>query len=249
MIEKTGNDLVVIASQPSELAEGQVAIIEKVSQKELEAQDDLASAETLLAACESAGLNVTHAKRGVVRAKSRLMYLGKVKAALEAGYVIVPNFPGETIAIRVKKDSSPKRDHRERDRWEPDIPAQEGHILPAGEGEYVNPLPEVYRGSYDGKDNAGVPIKRHYAYASGWDDEISLPVDFLKPTVVQRAGMGVSRKIFDEIAVTRDMDMRSLNQTKRVNKGDPMVLGRIYDRRNNKALSFLVAWFVDTKDI
>lgn len=249
MIEKTGNDLVVIASHPQELAEGQVAVIQKVKEKELEAQDDLASAEHLLTVCKESGLNIPHAERGVRRAKQRVIYLDKVRQALEAGYVLVPNFPGDTIAIRVKEGSTPKRDHQEGNGWQPSVDPQEGHILPAGEGQYVDPLPYSVTGINRSTNDKGEAVTRHYAYATEWDDEIALPVEFVKPTVIERTGMGMTRKIFDEIAVTRNMDMRGASTAARVNKGDPIVVGRIYDRQNKKAMSFLVAWFVDTKDI
>lgn len=105
MIEKTGNDLVVIASNPQELVESQQATIGKVAEKIRDADIEVRQARVTIDAGQRAGINVGPAKKILAKCVARAMFLGKVHDALEAGYVIVPNFPGETIAIRVKRNA------------------------------------------------------------------------------------------------------------------------------------------------
>jgi hypothetical protein len=246
MIEKTGNDLLIIASQPAELAEGQAALIERMKGLEIEAQTDLNEANILVERCEKAHLGTDRPKRFVKRAQSRLLYLSKMREALESGYVIMPNFPGTTIAVRVKKKKPNSRTQNASTDWRaknsvPDVPAD---ILPVGEGRYVNPIPKIWSEQWsedDGKTTKAI------AYATAFDEELALPVDFLKPTIVEMTGKTMARKLFDEIAVV-DGVPRSRNAfVSNSTKGDPLVVGVILDRVNRKRMSFLIAWFVDTK--
>ena len=239
MIEKTGNDLVVIASSPQELADGQLAIIEQVKAKEKEAQEDYANACVLVSQCEDAKLNAQYAKRLKTRAEGRKRYLLKVRAALESGYVIMPNFPGNTIAVRVKREK-PFDKVASSTYGHPSVPDVLPEQLPAGEGRYVDPRPLIDSLREEHTGGKGEKIVERSAWPIGYDEEIALPVDFLKPSIIQMTGAAMNKKIFDELAVTQEASMP---------KGDPMVIGRIVDRRNNRRISFLVAWFVDTKDI
>jgi len=59
-------------------------------------------------------------------------------AAFEAGYYIVPNFPATVFAIRTDRDN-PKRNKHIAYTYNPKITA-ECDVLPAGEGEYKNPV-------------------------------------------------------------------------------------------------------------
>lgn len=237
MIEKTGNDLLVIASHPQELAEAQTALVVRVKGMEAEAQVDLNEAVILIDRCQKAHLGTNRPKRFKRLAESRLLYLSKMREALEAGYVIVPNFPGETIAIRVKRDD-PKHQSKVSTYNYPALDDAKSEELPASEGRYVDPAPFVKKNDSNTKDSNGMEITKFYSRTDGFNEELSLPVEFLKPTIVELTGSAMTRKLFDEIAITKDSTIRD---------GDPMVLGRIRDRRNKKLMSFLIAWFVDTK--
>ena len=61
-------------------------------------------------------------------------------------------------------------------------------------------------------------------------------------------GKTMARKLFDEIAVVDGVPRtRSSFVNNNSTKGDPLVVGVILDRVNHKRMSFLIAWFVDTK--
>lgn len=245
-IEKTGNDLVVIASAPAEMAEGQTALIERVKGLESEAAIDLADAEKLVQQCENSNLAIEPPKRLLVRAKSRALYLSKVREALEAGYAIVPSFLGTTIAVRVKNKKPNSRSHTTgHSNWLPTVPNVPAEVLPSGEGRYVNPQPLVDGDVFPEKDANGKVIRyESFAYARAFNEEIGLPVEFLKPTIIEMTNKGMARKIFDEVAI---IDGNIPDGRGGRGKPDPLVVGTIIDRANRKRMSFLIAWFVDTK--
>jgi len=74
-----------------------------MKEKEADAEIEVRQARVTLEAAARANINSGPIKRILAKAEHRLMFLGKARQALEAGYVIVPNFPGDTIAIRVKR--------------------------------------------------------------------------------------------------------------------------------------------------
>lgn len=229
----------MIASQPQELADAQLAIIESVKRKEQSADQDINSACVLLKQCDENHISSAHAKRLRNRAVKRKTFLSKMREALEAGYVIVPNFPGSTIAVRVsKKKPNPKKYDS---AWSNEgVPSVKPDELPVGGGRYVDNEPFVLRRSYMKKQSDGTEKERHLVWASSFDENLSLPVEFLKPTIVQMTGKAMAKKLFDEIVVVDGTTSATARKT------DPLVIGRIIDKENNKQMSFLIAWFVDT---
>lgn len=242
MIEKTGNDLLVIASHPQELAEGQLAMIEHVKIKEAESQLELTANGELMEHCKKAKITTAPVKRLRSKIESRLKYLTKLRTALEEGFVIVPNFPGTTIAVRVKRDK-PIRKTETSTYSTPGISSVAPEQLSQGEGRYVNPIPIVKTHAQNtGEKRYGSTeeIIKYSAWPVAYDEDIALPVEFLKPTVMQMTTKTMARKLFDEILII-DGNIAQ--------RGDPMVLGRLIDKRNGKQVTFLIAWFIDSKDI
>lgn len=239
MIQKTDNDLVVIASNAIELAEGQRATIELMRSKEIAVLEELVQARELLAQAKKSKFSPKAANALIRVCERRVLYLGKIREALEAGFVIVPNFPANTIAIRVDR-RKPTKTLTEARNYIPDLPDQESAILPIGDGRYVDPKPLKESLLVTEYDAAGKSTTRYKAYPSAFDDNLELPVEFMKPVVVERTTAAMARKIFDEIAITNDFDWPRRN--------DPMVIGRIKGVQK-KFTSFLIAWFVDTKEI
>ena len=238
MIETTGNDLVVIASDPQELVEAQVATIGRVAQKLADARAELAEAQEIKAACDMAKIDNSAAAKLITKSNNRILYLEKVKTALESGFVLVPNFPGDTIAIRVRRQM-PEQSSKYGKDYPASVENELAQTLPAGEGRYVDPKPKH---SYTMQTVGGK--QTHDLSIWGFDDDIALPAEFLRPNVIKRTGAALKMKVFDELVVAVG-----------VKGGDPMVIGRIYDYARGrkwyqrKAISFLVAWFVNTSAI
>lgn len=236
----TGNDVVVVASNPTELEAGQKHLIASVRAKEVQQQEEVRAAEETFAIAEAAGISVEPAKRMLARAKGRVLYLSKIAAALEAGYVMVPNFPGSTIAIRVTRDRPRARAGESTNRQWANPNREQPDRSPAGEGRFVSPKAEVDVDTE--KTDEGKT--RYIVTPTELQEEIALPGEFLKPMVVKRLEQAMADKIFDEIIVTPGRRERR--------RGDPMVLGRVLARRRDypndspRMLTFLIAWFQDT---
>jgi hypothetical protein len=165
-------------------------------------------------------------------ASQRLAYYEKVKAALEAGYYIVPNFDIQFFAIRTN-DKTPKggwlvggwnTDHK-----------QKAKELPIGQGEYQNPFPLIdKRHGDDGKGNKWVSHK-----PESWDT-MEFPIMMAKPDVMEATSRALSLKIFDRIGVYP-----------KYKKEDPVIIGQIFrkDGTKEKIVSFMIAWHLNTNMI
>lgn len=99
----------------------------------------------------------------------------------------------------------------------------EAEVQSAGEGKYVKPRTEGYTTSQKQGDGSNVSLY----YATGFDEEIALPVEFLKPLIIERTGKAIDLKIFDELAIVYDGVTESKASPTTRTKGDPMVIGRI----------------------
>jgi len=252
-IKVTGDDLLVIAENPAELVASQNALIDNVGHKVELARAELADAEQLLAALREAGLDQRAAERMINRAKSRVEYLVKVHEALSAGYVMVPDMPAETIAIRVKRKP---RFQQESGKWQYGLKVGDevSQSLPSGVGVYASPQPHQTFLQEESVENGKKEITHFVETTGEWDTDLRLPALFLKAQVVERTGKCLTRKLFDEIAINPGEGRAWTNAMASLapapaSKGHPMVIGRIVDRATKKRLCFLIAWFIDTSGI
>lgn len=250
MVETQGTEIVATASDANELVEAQHATIAKVIEKQRQAEDEMNRAnEALEAAGRHPGLSADAAKRIARKAEQRLAFVTKVRAALEAGYLIVPNFRSDPIAVRVKATRTHGHQPQTQNQYRPPRPFNEKpDVLAVGEGRYVSAQPNSQ--SYRNDSRQGQP-DHWITYPTTLEPEVTLPAAFVKTSVVERTGAALEKKIFDEISVTADWSGTSGNANWQANvKGDPMVVGRIIDKsRPNHVLSFLIAWFLDTSVI
>ncbi len=117
------------------------------------------------------------------------------------------------------------------------VPDVESQALPEGEGRYVSPEPQTtWRPAPTEQNRNRVESK-----ASDF-----LPVDFpikvVKPQVLKGLEAAIQRKLFDEIGI--------LPQSGRGR--DPVLVGRIKRKEgsyNEPTLCFLIAWWIDTRDL
>jgi hypothetical protein len=162
------------------------------------------------------------------------IYYNKIKSAVKAGYYIVPNMPIDVFAVRVKKRNPTGRTIRTYENAN-----QSAQLLAEGEGRYVSDAP---LGQHTTRKDTTNGRDLEYFTITDYDD-ISFPVTLVRPQVMDATAQAVALKIFDQIGIAP--------QTR---KGDPMIIGQIlkpgtsdwnvYGRK--KAVSFLIAWFLDT---
>lgn len=181
-------------------------------------------------------------KRHLTIASKRVVFYQKIKAALEAGYYIVPNFPVTLFAIRTAKE-------KPATLWTNTVWMskfiQKAQVLPQGEGVYQSPNPIVRAGSeYEVTQQDGRKARRQDGWADEWD-EMEFPVNMAKLEIMEATTRAMGIKVFDEIGM--------LPSDKRRHP-DPIIVGRITDPRahgwgEKRQVSFLLAWHLDTKTL
>lgn len=179
----------------------------------------------------SSGLKSQHTRAG-----KRTEYYRKMLAALQAGYSIVPNLPGmDTFAVRVKR-RPPEQEFGSRWRFEQNANAVTVQELPPGEGEYKDPVPASHTEQREGEKPG---TKELVTIGDGEWDDVDFPAIMAKPQIISATEHAMDLKIFDRMCISPGVRR----------KGDPMVIGQIVTKNGytNKVVSFLVAWFIDTK--
>ena len=86
-------DLVVLARDPSEMAEAQQGLIAWMDRKVDVLKGELAEAEENLATAKRMKTRTQGWASVVRRAKNRVTYYEKARTALQEGYCIIPDFP------------------------------------------------------------------------------------------------------------------------------------------------------------
>lgn len=176
------------------------------------------------------------------KAKRQITYYEKVRSALTQGFVLVPNFPGELFALRVGESASPPGG--ETTNWRgPNPPAGQG--LPEGKGRNVAP-PAVLEERRDQPDGRGTDVIRFFA--DEYDEELAFPMVAVKPVILNAAQHALALKLFDQLVVG-DGGGQDRRQ-----RGDPMLLGRIYDPTRKHYgpghfVTFFLGWWMDPRAI
>lgn len=230
------NNVEVTATRPLEMHQAQSALVVwcagKIGQLRAEQRD-------VRDALEQAKKNKwAHGAldRQVRLYERRIVFYGKMKRALEAGYYIVPNFPVTMFAVRTEQNKPGSG--FVTDQWHPGDAHFEQHAqqLEEGEGEYRNPFPLVR--SYAHKDDKGKDV--HDYWADAWRD-LEFPVTMMKAKCIEATNKAMGLMVFDEFGICPPRQLR---------RGDPIIVGRLIDPRSTKydrkTVSFLIAWHLDT---
>jgi hypothetical protein len=232
-------DLVVIASNPGEMQDAQKSLISWAVAKVAELVTERDDYSTNLTVAKKNKWNTKTIERALQRTEKRVLFYSKIKSALEAGFCIIPNFPIEVFAIRTSRKNPRKNLIKNANSWSHPT-QQETNAPPPGDGRYVSPVAEEASKTVKVAVPAGQPDK---TTLMKWAEEfqgIDFPFDLAKPRVLQSTSRAMTLKVFDEMGILPAQ-----------RHGDPMVIGRVrlkegYDLRE---VSFLVSWFVDTKEI
>lgn len=170
----------------------------------------------------------------VSRTVRRIKYYEKMRAALQAGYLLVPNMPCDILAVRVNRDRQPKK---ETERSWYSFAAKPMPQLPAGEGRYVDDTLTRSSYEYDEAQKDGKVVTKT-VYRSEDYDEVDFPIDMAVP-VMGAAARAMALKVFDQIGLVRNG-----------READPILLGQLLDPRgNNRLASFFIGWYVNTETL
>ena len=232
------DDVQLVARSPDDMQRAQQSLSAWVSQKIaiLERDFDDATQNSRLAVSSKISPKVFDRQCDMLR--RRIQFYEKIQQAVGAGYCIVPNFPVDIFAIRTTR-KAPKRGEStySLSRFE-----QHPMKLPAGAGEYQDNLPVVSSRVESRTDREGKEIQQRVYYPSDWPEEIDFPVSVVKPVVMSATTQAMALKCFDSLGIAGG----------RHQKGDPIVVGHIYDPRDRgfyRFVTFLIAWWVDTRDL
>jgi hypothetical protein len=235
-------ELEVSATTPLEMSQAQDSLIAWCGQK-IEAMKREASelAENLAIAIKNKW-KTDILRRHSALASKRVTFYEKIKAALEAGYCIVPNFPIDLFAIRTDRKKPKSKWYfgsYEGGSWNFMQPSAQ---LPVGEGEYksVHPLVQT---NVDTETKDGV-TKKHYSEHATDFDEVTFPIQMAKPKIMESVSRAMALKIFDQIGLFAQ------------GTGDPIITGEIVDPRsangnptNNRRVTFIIAWHLNVRDL
>lgn len=230
-------DFTVIATSPADMEAGQRSLILWAARKIQLVKKEVDEARAELNEAIDHKWKSSGWRTQLAKLERRIEFYRKIKMALEAGYYIVPPFPIDIFAIRTKRVSPRRMDSRNSDNHN-----QMAQILPPGEGRYVDPRPE--RSSYmtTEKQNDGTMKPVRYWYADSYQ-EPDFPFKLAKAEIRQATAAALKSGIFDELGVLP-----------RTRNPDPFVCGRIlfpdtprYRFSEPKAVTFFVAWWLDTR--
>jgi len=227
------DDLNLVALSPAEMAPTQTALAAWCDQKLQAVRAEQSDLETNLELATAHGWKHASVASTLLRTQKRVLYYEKLKAAVEAGYVIVPNFPIDVFAVRVKRAKQPEKVRDSRwggFRADP-------QLLATGVGNYVDEQVRYRDESsvqmVDGKEKM---VRR---YVTDDYDAVDFPVVLVKPAVLEATQRAMALRIFDQMGIVTNQSGR-----------DPIVVGQLLDPRGKgRRITFFVAWWLDTASL
>jgi hypothetical protein len=181
----------------------------------------------------------------------RIVYYQKIADATKAGYLIVPNFDVEVMAVRVKRATPTQYSSVSEIQYAPSpshkVATAVAELLPTGEGRYVSAR-QIHSEQKQQRPKSGKPGETETITVFSdpeYDEELDFPVIGVKPMVMEATARAMALKVFDRIGVVTGR------------KEDPLVLGQLLDPRQASAegqrwrgvkrVSFFIAWWLDTR--
>jgi len=174
-------------------------------------------------------------------AERRLNFYRKVAEALNAGYIVVPNFAMTAFAIRTT--ARKPQGGTEVSKWAHDHSdfIQQPQELPPGEGRYVNNVPSKERWQRAAVDEKGNAITNYFARPDEFVDMV-FPLAVAKPQIMGATAHAMSFRIFDEVGMTEEWQGGR--------RGDPIVIGRIRNPwSGHPHMTFFIGWYMDTRRV
>lgn len=227
----------IIALNPGQMAEAQSTTMAWIDRKLADAEAEYKEAEGIRGTLSAYGLRVDPAERQLDKAQRRINFYTKVKAALDAGYYIIPPFDIQLFAVRTDR-AAPEV---QRDEYLHKNREQPARALPIGAGQYRNPTPIVSAIDIETRPGYTDPSKTREVTIYGntdWRDELDMPLRALKPELIEATGRALELKIFDALGIAPAY-----------RAADPIIAGQIKRPDGKGVLTFFVAWWLDEADL
>lgn len=226
----------IIALNPQQMAEAQSTTLSWIEKKLAAAEQETDEADKLHESLVARGMRPDVAKSMMNKAARRVRFYEKCKAALAAGFYIIPPFDIQLFAIRTNRVTA--KSDKDHHPWSAD---QKPQSLAHGEGRYVNPSAPRFKSEVIKEPHHNDPTKTRdvQLYENGnWHDELDLPVRAMKPVLIEAAGRALELKIFDALGIAPAYK-----------SADPIIAGQILRPDGKGALTFFVAWWLDESDL
>ena len=233
-------DFTVVANSPKEMEAAQRSLILWASRKIMAIKTEAQDAIEQLRIAKDKKWSTSAWTRQVSKYESREQFYRKIKAALEAGYYIVPPFPIDIFAIRTKRTHPKPMSSSYRDNHD-----QDPQILAIGEGRYVDPKPIREHDTDIVSDGKGGTKSVTTYYATEFSD-VDFPFKLARSEIRDATNAAMAMGIFDRMGVLP-----------RQRAPDPLVCGQIlfpnqpsyYRGDSLKAVTFFVSWWLDTRTL
>jgi len=229
------SDFVIFANNPADMIAAQRSMVDWCDERITVEAFEQEEAQRNLDTARQSGFTVEGWQRQVRIIGQKLDFYEKVKAALQAGYYIVPPFPIDMFAIRTKA-------HVPRGGWTTknwrDYQEQSAQLLAAGEGRYVSPDPHIETTVFKESDGkGGTKDVRHWR--PDYFEDADFPFKLARGEILSATRAAMALKIFDRLGVL---------PTQRA--PDPIVCGQIIlPHKKREALTFFVTWWLDTRTL
>lgn len=226
------DEFTVFATNPADMIGAQRSMILWCARKIQAEKLELADAQSNLNAARTNKWSPTAWARQVKLREEKIECYRKIKIALESGYYIVPPFPVDTFAIRVKDNASPRGIWRD---WRSNFD-QEAKHLPAGQGQYVSPRPSQEKAMFPVKNHKGEMVEKAH-YRPNEFRSADFPFKLAKAEIMEATRAAMALKVFDR--------MGALPAAR---APDPIICGEILlPHRKGQAVTFFVSWWLDTR--
>jgi len=167
------------------------------------------------------------------------VFYHKLIDAVDAGYMIIPEFPIDVFAIRVTRDW-PTAGPNSTTYGTPSLADENPDITPTGEGEYKSPSQMVRQWSEKETNKEGKEVTRQWITSSDFRD-VMFPVRAARIEVMDATSRAMALKIFDRIGICPA-----------TRKADPLIIGQVLGRKygySQKVVSFIIAWHLNLNEL
>lgn len=226
----------LVARNPVEMQNAQADLVVWLKNKIIEIEIEYRDLDAALNEAVSAGWGLDALRKQLNKTAKQEEFYRKLLAAVEAGYTIIPDIPVEVFAIRVER-AAPRGGNVSSDysaRYA--VPNDEKpDKLAAGQGDYVSPVPDVWRHETAMKRKDETTYTRHVASPSGFRDVV-FPLRAARVEVMSATKEAMALKVFDQVAIC---------PAKR--KADPLIIGQVVGPK--QTISFIIAWHLDLNQL
>lgn len=232
---EAGADIELVALAPSDLLAAQTNLVLWCDGKVTAIRRELKDLRENLKIAKDNKWRTSGLASAAMRSEKRIGFYEKIKLAVAAGYLIVPNFPVDIFAVRTTRA---KPAHTTSEYASSSAFNAKPQSLPAGEGRYVDDRCFTKDESYDKTlpDGKMKHVARHVIDSF---DDVDFPVQAVKPVVLDATQRAMALKIFDQMGMVQNRSGK-----------DPIVVGQLIDPRGNgRMVTFFVAWWLNTSDL